>query len=73
MDMARLVKPEFVPESGDLWPAISTLHGTAEVLESANRTPDNEVKRDLVSAVVKNLQNVIDALTEPAPMPDDDE
>ena len=73
MDMTRLVKPEFVPESGDLWPAISALRGTAEVLETADRTPDQEVRRDLISAVVKNLQNVIDALTEPAPMPDDDE
>ena len=73
MDMARLVKPEFTPESGDLWPAISTLRGTSDVLESADRTPDPEVRRDLINAVVKNLQNVIDALTEPAPMPDDDE
>ena len=73
MDMARLVKPEFIPENGDLWPAIRTLRGTAEVLESADQTPDLEVRRDLISAVVKNLQNVVAALTEPAPMPEDDE
>ncbi len=73
MDMASLVKPEFVPESGDLWPAISILHGSGEILEQANRAADEQVKRDLISAVRKNLQNVVDALAEPAPVPDEDE
>jgi hypothetical protein len=73
MDMASLVKPEFVPENGDLWPAISILHGAGEILEQANRTPDDQVKRDLISAVRKNLQNVIDALAEPEQEPEEDE
>ena len=72
MDMASLVKPEFIPENGDLWPAISILRGAGEILEQANRAADDEVKRDLISAVRKNLQNVIDALAEPEPEPDDD-
>ena len=43
-----------------------------KILEQANRAADDEVKRDLISAVRKNLQNVIDALAEPEPEPDDD-
>ena len=65
MDMASLVKPEFIPENGDLWPAISILHGSGEILEQANRAADEQVKKDLISAVRKNLQNVVDALAEP--------
>lgn len=73
MDMASLVKPEFIPENGDLWPAISILHGAGEILEQANRAADDQVKRDLISAVRKNLQNVIDALAEPEQEPEEDE
>lgn len=72
MDMGMLVKKEFVPENGDLWPAISILHSSGEILESANRSADDEVKRDLILAVRKNLQNVIDALADPV-TPEDDE
>ena len=74
MDMMKLIKPDFVQESGDLWPAIGTVRGIADILESANRTPDESVKRDLISAARKSLQDVIDALTEsPDPEPDDDD
>lgn len=73
MDMASLVKPEFIPENGDFWPAISILHGSGEILEQANRSTDDQVKRDLISAVRKNLQNVIDAMAEPEQEPEEDE
>ena len=73
MDMASLVKPEFIPENGDLWPAISILHGSGEILEQANRAADDQVKRDLISAVRKNLQNVIDALSDPEQEQEEDE
>lgn len=71
--MASLVKPEFIPENGDLWPAISILHGSGEILEQANRAADAQVKKDLISAVRKNLQNVVDALAEPEPEQEEDE
>jgi hypothetical protein len=73
MDMNSLIKPEFIPENGDLWPAISILHGSGEILEQANRAADDQVKRDLISAVRKNLQNVIDALADPEQEPEEDE
>lgn len=73
MDMNSLIKPEFVPENGDLWPAISILHGSGEILEQANRAADDQVKRDLISAVRKNLQNVIDALADPEQEQEEDE
>jgi hypothetical protein len=73
MDMNSLIKPEFIPENGDLWPAISILHGSGEILEQANRAADDQVKRDLISAVRKNLQNVIDALADPEQEQEEDE
>lgn len=65
MDTSNLLKQEFAPESGSLYPACQVLRNACDVLESADRTPDEEVKRDLVSGAVKMLQNVIDALKEP--------
>ena len=74
MDMMKQIKPDFVQESGDLGPAIDTVRGVANILESANRTPDESVKSDLISAAKKSMQDVIDALTEsPGPEPDDDD
>ena len=73
MDMNSLIKPEFIPENGDLWPAISILHGSGEILEQANRAADDQVKRDLISAVRKNLQNVIDAMADPEQEQEEDE
>lgn len=74
MDMMKLIKPDFVQESGNLWPAIETVRGVANILEAADRTPDESVKNDLISAAKKSMQDVIDALTEsPDPEPDDDE
>ena len=74
MDMMKLIKPDFVQESGDLWPAIGTVRGVADILEAANRTPDESVKSDLISAAKKSMQDVIDALTETTdPEPNDDD
>ena len=73
MDMMKLIKPDFVQESGDLWPAIGTVRVVADILEAANRTPDESVKSVLISAAKKSMQDVIDALTEsPESEPDDD-
>jgi hypothetical protein len=62
MDTSKLVKAEFMPESGSLYPAVTVLRQTCDVLESADRTPDEAARKDLISGAVKMLQNVIDAL-----------
>ena len=75
MDVSKLVKAEFAPESGSLYPATMTLRNACDVLESADRTPDEAVRKPLITGAVQMLQNVIDALTEKEPEnpePDDD-
>lgn len=62
MDISKLVKAEFIPESGSLYPAVTVLRQTCDVLESADRTPDEAARKDLISGAVKMLQNVVDAL-----------
>ena len=62
MDISKLVKAEFMPETGNLYPAVTVLRQTCDVLESADRTPDEAARKDLISGAVKMLQNVIDAL-----------
>lgn len=67
MDVSKLVKAEFAPEAGSLYPAIMTLRNACDVLESADRTPDEAVRKPLITGAVQMLQNVIDALTEKEP------
>ena len=67
MDVSKLVKAEFAPEAGSLYPATMTLQNACDVLESADRTPDEAVRKPLITGAVQMLQNVIDALTEKEP------
>lgn len=67
MDVSKLVKAEFAPEAGSLYPATMTLRNACDVLESADRTPDEAVRKPLITGAVQMLQNVIDALTEKEP------
>lgn len=79
MDVSKLVKAEFAPEAGSLYPVIVTLRNACDVFESADRIPDDEVRKDLIAGAGKMLQNVIDALkpeetgdNRNEPEPDDD-
>ena len=67
MDVSKLVKAEFAPEAGSLYPATMTIRNACDVLESADRTPDEAVRKPLITGAVQMLQNVIDALTEKEP------
>jgi hypothetical protein len=40
----------------------ATLHKAADIIETADRTPDESVKRPLLDGARTMLQNVIDAL-----------
>ena len=64
MDVSKLVKTDFAPEVGSLYPVTMTLRNACDVLESADRTPDEAVRKPLITGAVQMLQNVIDALAE---------
>ena len=62
IDTAKLNKPDFAPEMGEFCPVCATLHKAAEIIETADRTPDESVKKPLLDGARTMLQNVIDAL-----------
>jgi hypothetical protein len=47
---------------GEMSPVCATLHKAAEIIETADRVPDEDVKRPLLEGARTMLQNVIDAL-----------
>ena len=62
VDTSKMSRPDYVPESGEMCLVCATLHTAAEVIETADRTPDESVKRPLLDGARTMLQNVIDAL-----------
>lgn len=62
IDTSKMSKTEFGPEMGEMNPICVTLHKAAEIIETADRTPDESVKRPLLDGARTMLQNVIDAL-----------
>lgn len=60
LDSTKMVTPEF--PNGEMGPVCVTLHKAAEVIETADRTPDEAVKKPLLDGARTMLQNVIDAL-----------
>ena len=63
-------------DAGEMHPVCATLHKAAEIIETADRTPDEAVKKPLLDGARTMLQNVIDALdgrrTDGLVMPDGD-
>lgn len=49
-------------EGGELCPVCETLHRAAEIIATADRTPDEAVKKPLLEGARTMLQNVITAL-----------
>ena len=62
IDSSKMPKPDFAPDVGEFCPVCATLHKAAEVIETADRVPDESVKRPLLEGARTMLQNVIDAL-----------
>jgi hypothetical protein len=62
IDTSKMSRPDFGPDMGEMNPACVTLHKAAEIIETADRTPDESVKRPLLDGARTMLQNVIDAL-----------
>ena len=62
LDTGKMAKPDFAPDMGEFCPICATLHKAAEVIETADRVPDESVKKPLLDGARTMLQNVIDAL-----------
>lgn len=62
IDTTKLNKPDYAPEVGEFMAVCATLHKAAEIIETADRTPDESVKKPLLDGARTMLQNVIDAL-----------
>lgn len=62
IDTTKLNKPDYAPEAGEFMAVCATLHKAAEIIETADRTPDESVKKPLLDGARTMLQNVIDAL-----------
>lgn len=62
IDTSKMSRPEFEPESGEMRPVCETLHRAAEIISTADRTPDESVKTPLMEGAKTMLQNVIAAI-----------
>lgn len=62
LDTSKMSRPDFGPDAGEMHPVCATLHKAAEIIETADRTPDEAVKKPLLDGARTMLQNVIDAL-----------
>ena len=62
IDNSKMNRAEYVRESGEMFSVCETLHSAAEIISTADRTPDEAVKKPLLDGAKTMLQNVIDAL-----------
>ena len=62
IDNSKMNRAEYVRESGEMFSVCETLHSAAEIISTADRTPDEDVKKPLLDGAKTMLQNVIDAL-----------
>ena len=77
IDTSKMSRSDFMADAGEMHPVCMTLHKAAEIIETADRTPDEDVKAPLLEGARTMLQNVIAALdgrrTEGLVMPEDDD
>lgn len=62
IDESKMSRPDYLPERGEMCTVCTTLTRAAEVIATADQTPDEAVKRPLLEGARTMLQNVIDAL-----------
>ena len=62
LDASKMAKSDYAPDAGEMCPVCATLHQAAGILETADRIPDESVKRPLIEGAKKMLGNVLDAL-----------
>lgn len=59
---ARKLAPTLQGVDGEFGEIVSSLHKAAEIIETADRVPDETVKKPLLDGARQMLQNVTDAL-----------
>lgn len=62
IDNRKMSRREFDGAGGEMCQVCETLRKAAEVIDTADRTPDESVKKPLLDGARTMLQNVIDAL-----------
>lgn len=62
IDNSKMVRPDFMPDAGEMSAVCVTLHKAAEIIDAADRIPDETAKNPLLDGAKILLQNVIDAL-----------
>ena len=62
IDNSKMAKPDYMPEAGEMCAVCATLHKAAEIIDTADRIPDETAKKQLLDGAKTMLQNVIDAL-----------
>jgi hypothetical protein len=55
-------RPDYAEAAGEMCAVCETLHRAAEIISTADRVPDETVKKPLLDGAKTMLQNVIDAL-----------
>lgn len=60
IDTGKMNKP--LMENGEFCPVCATLHDAGNILETADRIPDETTKAPLVDGTKRMIQNVLDAL-----------
>lgn len=61
IDNTKLAVP-VIPDAGEMYAVCATLHKAADILDTADRIPDETAKQPLLDGAKKMIQNVIDAL-----------
>lgn len=62
IDTNKMSRPEYGDFPGEMPLVCVTLRRAADIIETADRTPDENVKKPLLDGAKTMLQNVIDAL-----------
>lgn len=62
IDTSKMSRPDYAEAAGEMCAVCETLHRAAEIISTADRVPDETVKKPLLDGAKTMLQNVIDAL-----------
>ena len=62
IDTSKMSRPDYAKAAGEMCAVCETLHRAAEIISTADRVPDETVKKPLLDGARTMLQNVIDAL-----------
>ena len=62
IDTSKMSRPDYAEAAGEMCAVCETLHRAAEIISTADRVPDETVKKPLLDGARTMLQTVIDAL-----------